>query len=101
MYAAYCSGCHGVKGRSDGVIAPMLRTQPPDLTLLSQKHGGVFPYNHVVSVLRFGTRNPVHGSADMPIWGEMFQTISAPSQIEVEVRVRIAHLADYLKTIQR
>jgi mono/diheme cytochrome c family protein len=101
MYAAYCSGCHGVGGRSDGRIAPALRTRPPDLTVLTQKNGGVFPYNHVVSVLRFGPANSLHGSADMPIWGEMFQTLNAPGQIEVEVRVRIIHLTDYLKTIQR
>jgi hypothetical protein len=31
----------------------------------------------------------------------MFQTLNAPGQIDVEVRVRIIHLTDYLKTIQR
>jgi mono/diheme cytochrome c family protein len=101
MYAAYCSACHGADGKSGGRIAPVLRRQPPDLTRLSRQHGGVFPYSHVVSVLRFGARNAEHGSADMPIWGEMFETLNSPAHIEDEVQTRISHLTEYLKSIQQ
>jgi mono/diheme cytochrome c family protein len=101
MYAAYCTGCHGVHGRGNGPVAPALRVRPPDLTRLAQRNGGVFPYEHVASVLQYGAGHPAHASAEMPIWADMFRTLSAPSQIDGEVHLRISHLASYLKDIQR
>jgi cytochrome c553 len=67
MYAAYCTGCHGVHGRGNGPVARALRVRPPDLTRLAERNGGVFPYEHVASVLQYGAGHSAHASVEMPI----------------------------------
>ena len=68
LFKEYCAVCHGTKGIGNGPAALAMKTPPVDLTALTSKNGGVFPTDHVNSVLRFGVQNPAHGSADMPIW---------------------------------
>ena len=65
-YMQYCASCHGSDARGDGPAASVLKTPPPDLTTLAQRHGGKFPNEYVFDVLRFGTRFVAHGSSDMP-----------------------------------
>jgi mono/diheme cytochrome c family protein len=102
MFASYCAVCHGPEGRGNGPAAFSLKTSPADLTVLSQKNGGVFPANHVNSVLRFGIENPAHGSAVMPIWGNLFETLHPTSGDEaMQARLRITNLTNYLQTIQQ
>jgi mono/diheme cytochrome c family protein len=102
MYVTYCAVCHGGDGKGNGPAAQAMKVPPVDLTTLSQKNGGVFPTNHVNSVLQFGVENPAHGSADMPIWGDLMLTLHAgSSNPDVQVHQRIANLTDYLKKIQK
>jgi mono/diheme cytochrome c family protein len=102
MYATYCATCHGQDGKGNGPAAKALKIPPVDLTTLSQKNGGVFPSNHVNSVLQFGVENPAHGSASMPIWGNLMLTLHAgSSNPDVQVHQRIINLTDYLKKIQK
>src|ERR1039457_514126 len=58
MYATYCAVCHGTKGTGNGPAAPAIKFPPPDLTMLSQNHGGNFPAAHVNTVLQFGVETP-------------------------------------------
>jgi mono/diheme cytochrome c family protein len=46
-----CASCHGVKGRGDGPVAKSLAKAPADLTKLSQKNGGVFPFASLYDVI--------------------------------------------------
>ena len=102
MYATYCAACHGTKALGDGPAAQALKTQPVDLTLLSQKNGGIFPTNHVMSVLQLGVTNPAHGSAEMPIWGDLFLSLNSSSRnAPTLVRQRVFNLTTYLKQIQK
>lgn len=102
MYATYCASCHGAKGTGNGPTAAALKIPPTDLTVLSQKNGGVFPANHVASVLQFGVENPAHGSADMPIWGNLMLSLHKGSaNPDVQVQQRITNLTEYLKKIQK
>ena len=102
MFASYCAVCHGADGRGSGPVALSMKTPPANLTALSQKNGGVFPTNHVNSVLRFGIENPAHGSAVMPIWGNLFETLHPTSGDEaMQARLRITNLTNYLKAIQQ
>jgi len=98
-YKHYCASCHGVGARGNGPAAFMLKTTPPDLTTLANRHGGKFPYDYVSDVLRFGTRIRSHGSSDMPIWGPIFGSID--NYEEVAVRKRIKNLSDYLASLQQ
>ena len=102
MYVTYCAACHGTKATGDGPAAQALKTRPVDLTLLSQKNNGVFPTNHVMSVLQLGVANPSHGSAEMPIWGDLFLSLNSSSQsAPTLVRQRVFNLTTYIKQIQK
>jgi mono/diheme cytochrome c family protein len=102
MYTNYCASCHGANATGDGPAAPVLKFPPTDLTALSKNNGGVFPSAHIATVLQFGVETPAHGSADMPIWGDLLLSLhSSNSNPDVLVHQRIANLTDYLKTIQK
>jgi mono/diheme cytochrome c family protein len=97
-YKRYCAACHGAAARGDGPVAGVLTSPVPDLTTLAKRHGGKFPYDYVMDVLRFGTRFAAHGSSDMPIWGAIFA--STDNYDQAAVRKRIKDLADYLASLQ-
>lgn len=102
MYATYCAVCHGKDGTGNGPAASAMRISPTDLTVLSRKNGGVFPGDHINSVLKFGVNTPAHGTADMPIWGDLMLTLNKTSpNSAMEVHQRITNLTDYLKQIQK
>jgi mono/diheme cytochrome c family protein len=98
MYTTYCAVCHGATGIGNGPAASALKTQPVNLTLLSKKNGGQFPTNHVNTVLTSGVANPAHGSAEMPIWGDLMMTLH---RNPAEVHLRIVNLTNYIKQIQQ
>jgi len=102
MYSTYCAVCHGASGTGNGPAASSLKVPPVDLTTLSQKNKGVFPTQHVQSVLQFGIENPAHGTPEMPIWGNLMLTLHPSSQDAAAlVNQRIFNLTEYLKKIQK
>jgi mono/diheme cytochrome c family protein len=102
MYVTYCAACHGAGGTGDGPAASALKTHPTDLTTLSQKNGGVFPTDHIASVLRLGVATPAHGTVEMPIWGDLLPSLSTGSKdSSTEVQQRILNLTNYLKKLQK
>jgi mono/diheme cytochrome c family protein len=102
MYTTYCAVCHGAAGTGIGPAATSLKTAPPDLTLLSRNNGGVFPADHIYSILKFGTKVPAHGSAEMPIWGDLMMSLNQENPDGgVVVHQRITNLTNYLKQIQK
>ena len=66
MYTNYCAPCHGVDGKGQGPAASALKAPPTDLTVLAKNNNGKYPDAHIVTVLRFGSELPAHGSARMP-----------------------------------
>jgi len=102
MYTTYCAACHGADGTGHGPAAPALKVTLRDLTTLSQKNGGTFPEAKVVSALRYGVENSAHGSTQMPVWGNLFQTIGPGSWDKGQsVQQRISNLTDYIRKMQK
>ena len=102
MYSTYCAVCHGAKATGNGPAALAMKAPPADLTALSRKNQGVFPADHINSVLRFGVENPSHGSAEMPIWGTLMGTLHPTSPDDrMVVNQRIINLTNYLKELQK
>ena len=99
MYSSYCAPCHGIDGRGHGPAAAALRTQPTDLTAISKNNHGKYPDTRVVTVLRFGSEVPAHGSAEMPVWGPILGKMNHTNAQEKELR--ISNLSRYLESIQR
>lgn len=104
-----CAACHGQSGKGDGRMAEVLKVAPTDLTALSVKNGGVFPYDRVYAVIDGRESVKGHGSRDMPIWGKRYIDRMAEASeyyfdgiddVEVYTRARILRLLDYLSRIQ-
>lgn len=108
-YLANCAVCHGTNGAGDGPYAELLKTPIPDLTTLSQRNDGKFPFDQVRRVIDGRADVRAHGPRDMPVWGYEYSTEVAGSprdyydeeQAETLVRGRILSLIDYLQGIQK
>jgi mono/diheme cytochrome c family protein len=99
MYQDYCAVCHGPGAKGDGPSSAMLKVPPADLTTLARRHSGQFPYDYVANVLRSGPGPTIlHGTADMPSWGPIFQYLDKNN--EKAVQQRIKNLSDYLASLQ-
>jgi mono/diheme cytochrome c family protein len=98
MYANYCAPCHGADARGHGPVAPALKSPPPDLTMLSKNNNGKYPDTHVVTVLENGSDIPVHGTAQMPVWGAILGKMNQTNPQDKQLR--ISNLSRYLETLQ-
>jgi len=104
-YLNSCAVCHGLEGKGDGPLAAMLTKRPADLTRLSDRNGGTFPYDRVVEIIDGRSVLQAHGTREMPIWGRQFLQTDIQQYGEkggeIVTAERIRELADYLKTLQR
>jgi hypothetical protein len=46
-----CAACHGTDGRGHGPASVALKHPVPDLTLISERSGGKFPYQRVKGII--------------------------------------------------
>ncbi len=100
LYRVYCLNCHGEVGHGDGVSAPLLKIEPADLTRLSRKNDGEFPFDRVYHVIDGREEIRGHGARRMPIWGLGFQDLDNDMNQEDEVRKKTLHVIAYLQSIQ-
>jgi mono/diheme cytochrome c family protein len=98
MFNQYCAPCHGTDGTGKGPAASSMKMSPTDLTQLARKHDGKYPANSVASVLKFGNGPGAHGSADMPVWGPLLQSLD--KYHDATVQQRIANIVSYIETLQ-
>lgn len=105
-----CASCHGVSGKGDGPVAKSLNTPPADLTKLSEENNGIFPISRVYEVIDGRIERLVHGTRDMPVWGERYMQgmtsqdsrgFTSKELAEAFVRRRILDLVEYISTLQR
>lgn len=99
-YLQFCAVCHGVDGTGRGSLAGVLLQAPSNLTQLSQRNAGTFPVDALEGMLR-ATRveeASAHGSGQMPIWGEVFKSVSSSQAL---LRARVGNLVAYLESFQR
>lgn len=96
----YCRTCHGEDARGDGPVAEYLRERPADLTKLSAKNQGVFPFERVTQAIDGRRDVGVHGPREMPVWGDALRSGSGEPGEDAMVKRKIEELAYYLKSIQ-
>ncbi|WP_296423936.1 cytochrome c [Yoonia sp.] len=108
-YQNSCVACHGASGKGDGPVTDFLSgAVPPDLTVLQQNNGGVFPVAAVYDIIVGTDTASAHGTRDMPIWGNRFrQRVTesddgnfSPLATERYVNARVLALTEYLASIQ-
>ena len=102
-YQGYCAVCHGENGKGDGIMARYLLIKPADLTQLSNKSGGDFPFWRTYWTIDGRQEVKGHGSRAMPIWGNRFRSeegAEGPAAWIDLARGRIWQLVVYLQSIQ-
>lgn len=107
-FANSCAQCHGADGKGDGPVSPYLLNPPPDLTMLSQMNGGVFPLSDVYSIIDGTADVAVHGGRDMPVWGDRYMTemqedVTAHyswAEARAYALTRVLALVEYINSIQ-
>jgi Cytochrome c len=95
----FCAQCHGVDGKGGSNLGDI---QGPDLTHLSQKHGGKFPSQEVYEVIDGRKKLAGHERLlAMPLWGEFLQPQGVPKDVaEAKAKSRINALVHYIQTLQ-
>jgi mono/diheme cytochrome c family protein len=99
VFQAYCAACHGKDARGGGPAASALKRRTPDLTRMSRRNGGIFPFERIQKIISGnGPGITAHGSREMPVWGPIFDEISwdgAPGSF------RIYNLTRYIQDLQQ
>jgi mono/diheme cytochrome c family protein len=105
-YDGNCAVCHGKTGKGDGPYAGLVDTRIADLTTLSKRNNGVFPFARVYETIDGTQVVKAHGPRDMPIWGIEYKTKAAEHYMDVDydpevyVRARILALTEYIYRLQ-
>lgn len=104
-FESNCAICHGVGGKGDGSYALSYALKTPDLTLLTARNRGVFPYRRVAKIID-GRHSPIiHGTPGMPIWGDRYRVEAAAQCRETHcnpdavVRARVRALTEYIRRL--
>jgi hypothetical protein len=73
-------------------VAPGLVKKPIDLAGLAKKNGGVFPFDKITAQIDGRQSTRMHGTPDMPVWGEIFSMTSGTDAPTADSAVkRITH----------
>ena len=106
-YMNSCAACHGVDADGKGALADLLKVAPPDLTMLQQNNGGVFPVAAAYDMIEGASMVGAHGTREMPAWGQRYtervmeDADFAQPDAERYPTARILALIEYLANIQK
>lgn len=103
-----CAICHGLKGKGDGPLAGFLEGRLPDLTKITERNNGVYPFNQIMETIDGRRTYAVHGTKEMPTWGKEYNVEAAEYYFGYRgvydarafVRARILALAEYIYELQ-
>ena len=99
----HCAVCHGLGGKGESVmtILNLLTVKPTDLTQLSKRNKGQFPFWQVYRIIDGREEVKGHGTRDMPIWGDVFiQQEGGKLVDEMRAIGRILAIVHYIQSIQ-
>jgi mono/diheme cytochrome c family protein len=107
-FAHLCAPCHGESGKGDGPQAMQLHKKPADLTVITARHGGLFPEELVFGTVAGLDMPDGHGTREMPVWGDVFVTEGVGDSVKLEDAMkasddasrRIAGLVRFIRSIQ-
>jgi mono/diheme cytochrome c family protein len=98
IFQLHCASCHGADGRGHGPASVSLQYPASDLTLISQRNGGKFPYQRVKETIE--GKRPVfaNGNREMPVWGPVFHQVEADQDWG---EVRLDAITRHLQSMQK
>jgi len=100
-----CSSCHGEGGRGGGSKTFGLSAEPPNLTTLTARNGGVFPREKLRRIIDGREDIKLHVDREMPVWGQLFmmdaeEGLGGAEGDNATVRERIDSLIDFIESLQ-
>src|SRR5512141_70213 len=99
IFQYHCAACHGTDGRGHGPASVALKHPVPDLTVISQRSGGKFPYQRVKGIIEGNEPGPLaHGDREMPIWGPIFHEVESDQDWG---EVRLDAITKHMASIQQ
>ena len=104
-FESSCAVCHGADGKGDGPYARLHGLQTPDLTALTARNGGVFPYRWVAEIVDGRRGLIIHGIPGMPVWGDRYKAMAAAGcrdahcDPESVVRARVRAMTEYIRRL--
>ena len=105
-YDSHCAVCHGSSGTGQDrePYWSLLSKTIPNLTTVSKRNDGVFPFARVYETIDGRQEVQAHGARDMPIWGREFsgETFNLNSYYDPEgfARAKILALTEYVYRLQ-
>jgi mono/diheme cytochrome c family protein len=106
-YKDSCLNCHGESGDGNGPYAQLLNKRASDLTQLTRKNNGVFPFARIYEVIDGRQVVSGHGERDMPIWGNAYRIKAGEYYGDMSynpehyVRARILAVIEYISRLQK
>lgn len=96
-----CAPCHGTDGTGKG--RDLTETNPPDLTDISSRNGGKFPFEKVYRIVDGRGMMDSHKRFAMPFWGTYLQNQGhqLTPENDAAVKQRITEIVRYVETIQK
>ncbi len=88
------------------LLAHYVKTPAPNLSLITERNGGKFPFQRIYETISGTSAVAAHGTRDMPLWGDRYLRDAkpvTPDQVEITKRLveeRIISLVYYLGTLQ-
>lgn len=99
IFRHYCAACHGADGRGHGPASVTMKHALPDLTRISQRNSGTFPFLRVKKVIEGEDPGPLaHGNREMPMWGPIFHEIDSDMDLG---EVRLDAITKHLELMQQ
>jgi mono/diheme cytochrome c family protein len=93
-----CAPCHGDDGTGKG--RDLTEANPPDLTDISSRNGGRFPFDKVYRIVDGREMMDSHKRFAMPFWGVYLQK-QGIHESEAAVKQRISEIVRYVETMQK
>ncbi|MFO0727593.1 MAG: cytochrome c [Myxococcota bacterium] len=102
LFGKYCSSCHGLAGKGDGVVAESLKARPVDLTTIAQRKPGGLDAAELRKIIDGRILEKAHGAREMPVWGEMLGgNLGRAADKDRRAEGQIEALIAYLEAIQQ
>ena len=102
MFLLHCATCHDQNGTGNGPLARHLKLDAADLTEISEKNGGTFPFWPTYRIIDGREELEEKGPRPMPAWGKEFLKQVGQDRPDAEelVRERILRLVYYVQSLQ-
>jgi mono/diheme cytochrome c family protein len=98
-YEESCASCHGADGKGRGELGVKLFKKPSDLTTISERNDGHFPFQRIFEIIAGDTPVAGHETIHMPEYAERMKGDNFKPGYH-QAHIRILQLTHYIQSIQ-